>query len=243
MLNMELMKEKYNRLNEKDGRSDGPMNWKPQHGDQDVRIVPTEDGDPFKEFWVHYRIGNSRPFLCPKKNSGENCPVCNFAWELYNEGDTKTAKELLPTQRFASPVVVRGETNEVKVWSYSKRIYEELLSYVMNPEYGNVTDVSEGVDFTLTYDAEAAKNRQLASRITPRRTSSPLDPEDSVIKSILASVPDLSEKFQKVTSEEVVDIFEAFINGSSTTQTSNKAASPASSETEVDTAFKELGLG
>ena len=242
MINMDLMKEKFNRLNDKDNRADGPMNWKPQHGDQDIRIVPTEDGDPFREFWVHYRIGSNRPFLCPKKNSGEDCPVCNFAWELYNEGDTKTAKELLPTQRFASPVVVRGETNEVKVWSYSKRIYEELLSYVMNPEYGDVTDVGGGVDFTLTYDAEAAKNRQLATRITPRRTSSPLDSEDSVVKSILSSVPDLSEKFEKVSSEGVRNIFEVFINGSSASQQSSNGPSSTSSETEVDTAFKELGL-
>ena len=28
--------------------------WKPTEGDQDIRIVPTSDGDPFKVFHFHY---------------------------------------------------------------------------------------------------------------------------------------------------------------------------------------------
>ena len=28
--------------------------WRPEDGEQTIRIVPTPDGDPFKEFWFHY---------------------------------------------------------------------------------------------------------------------------------------------------------------------------------------------
>ena len=30
--------------------------WRPQDGEQVIRIVPTEDGDPFKENYFHYTI-------------------------------------------------------------------------------------------------------------------------------------------------------------------------------------------
>ena len=46
--------------------------WKPSDGEQSVRIVPTPDGDPFKEHWFHYNVGNSAGFMCPKKNFNED---------------------------------------------------------------------------------------------------------------------------------------------------------------------------
>ena len=45
--------------------------WKPQEGDSTIRIVPTADGDPFKEHWFHYNVGNSSGFMCRKKKLGE----------------------------------------------------------------------------------------------------------------------------------------------------------------------------
>ena len=30
--------------------------WKPQDGTQTIRIVPTADGDPFKDYFFHYNL-------------------------------------------------------------------------------------------------------------------------------------------------------------------------------------------
>ena len=30
--------------------------WKPEEGENNIRIVPTSDGDPFKEKWFHYNV-------------------------------------------------------------------------------------------------------------------------------------------------------------------------------------------
>ena len=44
---------------------------------------------------------------------------------------------------FLAPVLVRGQEEEgVKVWGFGKRAYETLLSLVLNPEYGDITDPS-----------------------------------------------------------------------------------------------------
>ena len=88
--------------------------WKPTEGDQDIRIVPTSDGDPFKVFHFHYNLGEAARggVLCPKRQFGEHCPICEFASSLWQEESSeskKMAKNLVVRQRFFSPVIVRGE--------------------------------------------------------------------------------------------------------------------------------------
>ena len=115
-LNLDAMKAKLDKLN---GKGDGKKNfWRPEDGESNIRIVSTKDGDPFKEKYFHYGVGG-QSFLCPKRNFGDDCPTCNFANKLWNEGteDSKRqAKEMFAKQRFFSPVLVRGEEDQVFVF-------------------------------------------------------------------------------------------------------------------------------
>ena len=151
-----------------------PNFWKPQDGESNIRIVPTADGDPFKEKWFHYNVAQGG-FLCPKKNFGEDCPVCNFATKLWNEGtedSKKMAKSLFAKQRFFSPVLVRGEEAEgVKAWGYGKQAYEKLLTIVLDPDYGDITDPEEGNDLKIMYGKPAgASFPRTDIRPRPRKT-------------------------------------------------------------------------
>ena len=56
--------------------------WRPEDGEQTIRIVPTADGDPFKEYWFHYNLGKNPSFLSPKKNFGESDPLDDFIRQL-----------------------------------------------------------------------------------------------------------------------------------------------------------------
>jgi len=48
---------------------------------------------------------------------------------------------LFARQRFFSPIILRDDKDPViKVWGYSKTVYEKLLNKVINPEYGDITD-------------------------------------------------------------------------------------------------------
>jgi hypothetical protein len=68
--------------------------WKPTEGDQDIRIVPTSDGDPFKVFHFHYNLGEAARggVLCPKRQFGEHCPICEFASSLWQEESSESKK-------------------------------------------------------------------------------------------------------------------------------------------------------
>ena len=113
-INLDKMREKLATL--KGNGGDRDSFWRPEDGNQDIRIVPTPDGDPFKEKHFHYNLGNTPGFLCPKRNYGDECPVCEFASQLWrdgvdnnDDGSKKVAKSLFVRPRFFSPVMVRGE--------------------------------------------------------------------------------------------------------------------------------------
>ncbi len=58
-IDLEKMRNKLNAVKGKGGKNSAF--WRPQDGNQVVRIVPTADGDPFKEFWFHYTLGKNAP--------------------------------------------------------------------------------------------------------------------------------------------------------------------------------------
>lgn len=255
-LDLDKMREKLNKLQNRNPGSEAF--WRPQDGEQTLRIVPTKDGDPFKDFWFHYNVGNNPGFLSPKKNFGQQDPLDSFVRKLFNDGDEesiKMAKSLSARQRFFSPVLVRGEEDKgVRMWGYGKQVYEKLLNLVLNPEYGDITDPEAGTDLVINYGKPAGAQFPQTG-VTPRRKSSALC-DDAVGGSdrcaeLLDNIPDLEGLFTKKTPEEVGQLLDEFLlsqdgdaesvssetskfgNGSGTTTTT-------SSKAKVDDAFGDL---
>lgn len=248
-IDMEKMRQKLSTLQSRGDRKS--HFWRPQDGEQTIRIVPTSDGDPFKEYWFHYNLGKNPGFLSPKKNFGEDCPLDTFVRELFNEGtedSIRMAKNLMARQRFFAPVIVRGEEEQgVRIWGFGKTAYQELLNLVLNPDYGDITDVNEGTDIVLTYGKPAGAQFP-QTNLTPRRRSSPLAEEDEAAQQILDSVPDFDSVFEKKSPEQVKHMLDEFLLGdeeaeeasSEVTKYSSPANAVVDSATSVDAAFSEL---
>lgn len=221
--------------------------WRPQDGDQTVRIVSPEDGDPFKDFWFHYNVGNNSGFLCPKRNYGEDCPICGFVRSLYDEGteeSTKMAKSLTARQRFFSPVVVRGEEKEgVRIWGYGKTAYETLLNLVLNPDYGDITDLEEGTDLTVNYGKPAGASFP-QTKIQPRRRTSALAETPEFVAELISNIPEFEGLFDRKTTADVETLLDAYLSddegaeadSSETVRYDNKESETNS----VDEAFDQL---
>lgn len=246
------MKQKLNALQGNgNGNSTQNVFWKPQDGDQTIRIVCPEDGDPFKQYYFHYNVGKNPGFLCPKKMHGKDCPVCNFAWSTYNDakaaGDTETlkfCKTLFAKERFFSPVVVRGEEDQgIKLWGYGKTAYGEMIGLVTNPDYGDITDVDGGTDLTINYGKPPGAQFPV-TKITPRRRPSALAETSEDVVRIMDSMPSFTENFNSKTTEEIETMLADFLNaeaGSSTADNSTGTVQYSNTETsDVDAAFKEL---
>ena len=240
-LNLDKMRAKLDKVTGNDKRNNDF--WRPEEGENNVRIVPTPDGDPFKEYYFHYNVGTSG-FLCPKKNYGDDCPVCNFANKLWNDSSDesrKMAKGLFAQPRFFSPGRVRGQESEgVKVWGYGKMAYQKLLNIVLDPDYGDITDPDEGNDLKVMYEKTSGASYPTTD-IRPRPRKSVLCDDrvggDERCAELLETVPDFTNLFERKSTEDVSAILETHLNETTEKPEVEKYSNSPSS---VEAAFDEL---
>ena len=248
-INMELMRKKLASLRGEGGSSETSQWFKPDEGDQDIRIVPAPDGDPLKEMYFHYNVGDHKGgIVCPKRNYGEDCPICEFASSVWKDGvenndeeSKKLAKSLFVRARFFSPVVVRGREEEgIKVYGYGKRAYELLLGYILDPEYGDITDVMEGTDIALTYTKPTTPGAYPQTNLKMRRSSSPLLEDTEAISALLDRMPDFDSLFERLTPEQVGTILDEQLAGGKSAEARSSETTKYGQANEVDRAFDEL---
>jgi len=243
------IKEKLAKLNDRTGGKGKTVTyWKPlENVDTTIRIVPTEDGDPLKEFYFHYLREDAKKvtsIFCLKRNLSESCPICDLVSKLYKEGDEESrtmAKEISSKQRFFAPVIARGEEDKgVMVWGFSKTIYEELLKLMLNPDYGDITDVTEGLDLTVQSTKKGGKKFAEAV-MTPKRKSTPLAQTKKEIEDFLSHGLDFNAIFERKTTGQVAEALDKFLNGGS--EEGGDVSTAASGEAEeLDSALKSLGV-
>jgi hypothetical protein len=244
-IDLKKMKQKLADLNNKGGSKTDF--WSPKEGSSyTIRLLPDTEGDPFKSAWFHYKIGG-KSFLCPKKNFGEECAVCAFASKLYSEKtpeSTKAAKDFTAKQRFFSSIVVRGEEKDgVKVWGYGKIAHTDMIGLVVNPEYGDITDVENGTDLLISISKNAGQSFP-TTKITPSRRTSPLLKESEEVDTLLESIPDFDTLHKRASSADAQAALDQHLAGDSTdeeaedlssekTLGSSVAAAPAKKPTAV----------
>jgi hypothetical protein len=248
-INLDKMRAKLDRLEGKNARKESIF-WKPTDGEQTIRILPVADGDPFKEFWFHYNLGNNRGFLSPKRNYGEADPLDDFVRKLFNEGtddSVKMAKNLMARQRFFSAVIVRGEEEKgVRLWGYGKTAYKDLLDLVMNEDYGDITDPETGTDLVLKYGKPPGASYPQTS-LTPRRRPSPLSSNEDQMADWVHTVPDFDKAFaeSRKTPDEVGQMLDEWLasesdGGETERYGDNSAKKESNSFNSVDDKLNEL---
>ena len=211
-MDLNMIKSKLGSLQSTSGKSKGEkidyttLYWKPkQEGKYQIRIVPSKFNKewPFTEVLLHY--GFDKFAIYSLSNWGEADPIVEFAKKLRetNESDNwKLAKKIDPKMRVFAQVIVRGEEDKgVRLWEFGKNIYQSLLSLADDPDYGDYTDINEGIDFTLEAKYGDVGGRQvLLSSITPKRKSSPLSTDADLVKSWLENqneILELQGKYKK----------------------------------------------
>tara|TARA_R110000824_G_scaffold8737_3_gene39551 strand:- start:15002 stop:15736 length:735 start_codon:yes stop_codon:yes gene_type:complete len=240
-IDMEKMRSRMTAL-KSNGNGTSNKFWRPPEGESTIRIVGASSGDPFRDFWFHYNVGDTPGFLSPKKNFGEQCPLDEYVRQLWKEGTEESkrmAKKLSARQRFFAPVLVRGEEDQgVKVWGFGKRAYETLLSLVLNPEYGDITDPQTGTDLVINYGKPAGASFP-ETKITPRRKSEPLHKKSERAHELLESIPDFDELFaaSRKSVTEVQGILDQFLN---TEDGLEEVSTQSTNGSDVDRAFSEL---
>ena len=253
-INIEAMKAKLeaskNGASAMQSNSKKSTMWKPEAGDQFVRVLPTADGDPFREFHFHYGLGKNPGIYCSKKNDNGDCPICDFASKLWRDGvandDTtlkNEAKKLFARKRYYSPVLVRGqEADGVRIWSYGKTSYESLLSYILDPDYGDITDPKTGTDIKLTYSVPGTPGSFPKTTLQPRRKPSVLcDDAVANCNELLESVPVIDNLFERKTKVEVQALLDEYLSSDRTVESfSSETTKYNSTTSNLDDEFNKF---
>lgn len=204
-INLDAIRNRLNGLKNSSNRTSNI--WKPEPGEHQIRIVPYTHNreNPFIELHFHYNLGK-KSMLSPS-SFGRPDPVLEFAKKLQQAGDKESwvaGKKMEPKMRTYVPVIIRGQENEgVKFWGFGKQIYQELLSFIADPDYGDITDLHEGRDIVVTVKSaeEAGKSyAETTIRIKPKQT--PATENDAVIEKI-NNQPDITELYPEPSYEEL----------------------------------------
>ena len=218
--------------------------WKPEPGTQVVRIVPYKHNkdNPFIELFFHYNLGNNKTYLSPL-SFGRPDPVAEFADKLKSTGNKDEwiqGKRLEPKMRTFAPVIVRGKESEgVKFWGFGKTVYQELLGVIADPDYGDITDATNGRDIGIERQTPAEAGNQYGKttvRVKPNQTA--ITEDADTLQSIFDNQSDLTELYTEPTYDELKEVLQNYLNpsdddgGVETTTTSNASKETVSSTSE-----------
>ena len=204
--------------------------WKPTPGKHQVRIVPYKfnSDNPFIELYFHYNI-NNKTYLSPQ-SFGRPDPIVEFADKLKRMGDKedwKAAKAMEPKLRTFVPVIVRGEEGEgVRFWGFGKTVYQEILGYIDDPDYGDITDPTSGRDLTIEYkSAEEAGTSYPTTTIRVKPSESPISEDASRATSFLESQTEITDLYSELSYDELKTVLEGWLNPSGEGDTDSQSTS------------------
>jgi|APSaa5957512622_1039677.scaffolds.fasta_scaffold114604_2 hypothetical protein len=220
-INLDAIKSRLNLIQSKTTKKSNL--FRPEPGKTDVRLLPYKfnKDNPFIELYFHYGL-NGKTFLSPQTN-GNPDPVAEFAEKLKSTGskeDWKMGRKMDPKMRTFAPVIVRGRESEgVLFWGFGIQIYEELLSIIADPDYGDITDPLTGTDLTIERKTpEEAGTTWGSTTIRPKRRQTKLTDDASQLKTWMVDQKDILEIYREPTYEELNTELKVWLNPETDTE-------------------------
>ena len=247
-IDLDAIRKKLNKLQSSTQRTSNL--WRPEPGKNQIRLVPYQynKDNPFTEMYFHYNVGK-RNHLSPT-TYGEADPILEFAERLRNTGssdDFKLAKQLTPKMRVYAPVIVRGQESEgVKLWGFGKQVYQELLQFIADTEYGDITDITSGRAVVINFTPGDGPGNYAKTGILVKPSVTPATEDENVADKIINGQVDLFDIYKKKSYDELKGILEDWLNGDEgnnqeNTPVKEQAASVGANSTDnIDKAFDDL---
>ena len=219
-MDLNAIKKRLNQLQTTNNRTSSL--WKPQPGKTQIRIVPyaLNKDNPFIELFFHYNL-NNRSYLSPI-SFGRPDPIDEFAQKLKASGskeDYQLSRKLEAKMRTFAPVVVRGEEKQgVKFWGFGKTVYQELLSIIADPDYGDITDPVNGRDVVVEFlsaEETGASFPKTNIRVKPNQT--PISDEPDVLE-LVKDQQDIRDIYQELSYDELTEVLNEWLNPSEETE-------------------------
>ena len=166
------------------------------------------------------------------------------AFFVRSETSVRTAQFANSLPRYGEKEAIKT-TRKVRSWqSHSLFALAILLGYILDPEYGDVTDIQEGTDITLTYTKPTKPGAYPQTNLKMRRNTSALLEDKDAIPALLDRMPDFDSLFERQTPAQIDAILDEQLAGDGSAESrSSETAKYGSADNSVDKAFNELMTG
>ena len=216
-IDLAAIRKKLNQLSGQNNKRN--VMWRPEEGEETtIRLMsfPDNEGQPFKELYFYYNIGNNPGLLAPHQ-FGKPDPIQELINKLRDEGSKESyelAKKLYPKMRCYAPVVVRGEEDKgVRLWAFGEQFYQSILNFMLDEDYGDITDPFEGRDVRVNCFKTPGK-MWATTEVRLRGKVTPLSEDDKKAKNWMDNIPNLDDMFELKSYEELENIVNAWLEGS-----------------------------
>jgi hypothetical protein len=207
--------------------------------------------NPFIELYFHYSMGDNKTHLSPI-SFGRPDPINEFASKLKSTGDRDEwiqGRKLEPKMRTFVPMVARGQEHEgIKFWGFGKTVYQELLGFIADPDYGDIADPITGRDIVVERQTPAEAGNQYGKttiRVKPNQL--PLTEDKEVLTRMFDSQVDIKEIYTEPTYEELKELLKNYLspdNNEESSESSQTSTSTTKTNTsavsDVEDAFDQL---
>ena len=102
----------------------------------------------------------------------------------------------------------------VKFGGFGKTVYQELLSLIADPDYGDITDPVNGRDVAVEFKTAEETGKSFPStsiRVKPNQT--PITEDASVLETIKESQKNITEIYQERSYDELTQALNDYLNG------------------------------
>lgn len=263
-IDIEALRAKLDKMNNRGKPTTGQMKsdlWVPDYGQYIVRPIPwpdsagAKDSAPFLERWFYYGLG--KRVIAPSLTSPD--PIRELRNSLFQDRtpmNLETAKQLKPKMRCFLPIIIDIDgVKEVKFWGMSPTVYKSLLNFVVDPDYGDVSDPDEGFDIKVSITDSGKKFPDGTVirdvQVQPKPKSRKLTKEE---RDLISTMPDINAIYPVSSYDELAEALNKFVNsttggggetrrGGSAAASGHESAQSAGTKPQtgnLDSAFDDL---
>ena len=95
-------------------------------------------------------------------------------------------------------------------------MYQELLGVIADPDYGDITDPTNGRDITIEFlSAEEAGRSFPKTNIRVKPNTSPVSDNKNIVESVANNQAEITEIYQELSYDELKEALEKWVSGES----------------------------
>lgn len=212
---------------QKGGAGNGFKFWKPrENGEYTIRFLPPFDSDGlFFKQTAQYKLGDKyyfAPYI-----EGEPDPIYKYYKALWKKDTNESkalAREIKPRKQYLYNIVVRSENgnkpeNPTKVFVYmsGQKLYEKVMHYFWDEDFGDLTDIEEGFDFKIVKEGNPGGYPSYDNS-RPRNKATALFDDDDMVEEVLSNIHNLNNEVEYKSYDELKQALAEFLQSRSDTE-------------------------